>query len=204
MTAKYIIKILTLGDTMVGKSSIVLRFSDDKFDENVFATIGIDFKTKYIKVRDASVKVLIWDTAGQEKFRNIAKQYYKGANGVLLIYDVCNRKSFERIGFWLNELKENNKIDELYAILVGNKIDLEQRRVISKEEGEKYAEENNIKYLEVSAKTGEGILDLFNDITKGTMDKIFSTNNESNEDKEQIYAYIDNKRLRKKKKKCCM
>ena len=132
MTAKYIIKILTLGDTMVGKSSIVLRFSDDKFDENVFATIGIDFKTKYIKVRDASVKVLIWDTAGQEKFRNIAKQYYKGANGVLLIYDVCNRKSFERIGFWLNELKENNKIDELYAILVGNKIDLEQRRVISK------------------------------------------------------------------------
>ena len=84
MTAKYIIKILTLGDTTVGKSSIVLRFSDNKFDDYKFPTIGIDFKTKYIKVRDASVKVLIWDTAGQEKFRNIAKQYYKGANGVLL------------------------------------------------------------------------------------------------------------------------
>ena len=204
MTAKYIIKILTLGDTMVGKSSIVLRFSDNKFDENQFATIGIDFKTKYIKVRDASVKVLIWDTAGQEKFRNIAKQYYKGANGVLLIYDVCNRKSFERIGFWLNELKENNKIDELYTILVGNKIDLPERRVISREEGEKYASDNNINYSEVSAKTGEGILDLFNDITKGTMDKIFSANGENNEDKEQIYAYLDNKNLKKKKKKCCM
>ena len=162
MTAKYIIKILTLGDTMVGKSSIVLRFSDDKFDENQFATIGIDFKTKYIKVKDASVKVLIWDTAGQEKFRNIAKQYYKGANGVLLIYDVCNRKSFERIEYWISELKENNKIDELYTILVGNKIDLPERRVISREEGEKYASDNNINYSEVSAKTGEGILDLFN------------------------------------------
>ena len=204
MTAKYIIKILTLGDTMVGKSSIVLRFSDNKFDENQFATIGIDFKTKYIKVRDASVKVLIWDTAGQEKFRNIAKQYYKGANGVLLIYDVCNRKSFERIEYWISELKENNKIDELYTILVGNKIDLPERRVISREEGEKYASDNNINYSEVSAKTGEGILDLFNDITKGTMDKIFSANGENNEDKEQIYAYLDNKNSGKKKKKCCM
>ena len=85
MTAKYIIKILTLGDTLVGKSSIVLRFSDNRFDDNHLATIGIDYKTKYIKVKDASVKVLLWDTAGQEKFRNIARQYYKGANGVLFL-----------------------------------------------------------------------------------------------------------------------
>ena len=99
MTAKYIIKILTLGDTLVGKSSIVLRFSDNRFDDNQLATIGIDYKTKYIKVKDASVKVLLWDTAGQEKFRNIARQYYKGANGVLLIYDVCDRKTYERIVF---------------------------------------------------------------------------------------------------------
>ena len=204
MTAKYIIKILTLGDTMVGKSSIVLRFSDNKFDDNQFATIGIDFKTKYIKVRDASVKVLIWDTAGQEKFRNIAKQYYKGANGVLLIYDVGNRKSFERLEYWISELKENNKIDELYTILVGNKIDLREKRVISREEGERYALNNNINYSEVSAKTGEGILELFNEITKGTMDKIFSANGENNEDKEQIYAYLDSKNLKKKKKKCCI
>ena len=203
MSAKYIIKILTLGDTMVGKSSIVLRFSDDKFDENQFATIGIDFKTKYIKVRDSSVKVLIWDTAGQEKFRNIAKQYYKGANGVLLIYDVGNRKSFERIAFWLKELKENNEIEKMYVVLVGNKIDLERKRVITKEEGEKYALDNDICFHEVSAKTGEGILDLFNDITKGTMDKIFETNEENKEDKEEIYAYLDNKKLNKKKKKCC-
>ena len=104
---------MTLGDTLVGKSSIVLRFSDNRFDDNQLATIGIDYKTKYIKVKDASVKVLLWDTAGQEKFRNIARQYYKGANGVLLIYDVCDRKSYERIGFWMDELKQNNEIEQL-------------------------------------------------------------------------------------------
>ena len=203
MSAKYIIKILTLGDTMVGKSSIVLRFSEDKFDDNQFATIGIDFKTKYIKVRDASVKVLIWDTAGQEKFRNIAKQYYKGANGVLLIYDVTNKKSFERIAYWMNELKDNNQINELDICLVGNKIDLEGR-VITREEGEKFALDNDIKYFEVSAKTSEGIEELFTSVTKGAVDKIFQANKEDNDDKKQIFEYLDKRSHRKKKKKCCM
>ena len=203
MTAKYIIKILTLGDTLVGKSSIVLRFSDNRFDDNQLATIGIDYKTKYIKVKDASVKVLLWDTAGQEKFRNIARQYYKGANGVLLIYDVCDRKSYERIGFWMDELKQNNEIEQLYIILVGNKIDLEEKRVVTREEAEKYAEDNNINYLEVSAKTGEGILDLFNEVTKGTMDKVFN-DHDNNEEKEKIKTYLDTNSNRKRKKKCCM
>jgi len=204
MTAKYIIKILTLGDTLVGKSSIVLRFSDNRFDDNQLATIGIDYKTKYIKVKDASVKVLLWDTAGQEKFRNIARQYYKGANGVLLIYDVCDRKSYERIGFWMDELKQNNEIEQLYIILVGNKIDLEEKRVVTREEAEKYAEDNNINYIEVSAKTGEGILDLFNEVTKGTMDKVFN-DQDNNEDKEKIKTYLDtNNNRKRKKKKCCM
>ena len=203
MTAKYIIKILTLGDTLVGKSSIVLRFSDNRFDDNQLATIGIDYKTKYIKVKDASVKVLLWDTAGQEKFRNIARQYYKGANGVLLIYDVCDRKTYERIGFWMDELKQNNEIEQLYIILVGNKIDLEEKRVVTREEAEKYAEDNNINYLEVSAKTGEGILDLFNEVTKGTMDKVFN-DQDNNEDKEKIKTYLDTNSNRKRKKKCCM
>ena len=203
MTAKYIIKILTLGDTLVGKSSIVLRFSDNRFDDNQLATIGIDYKTKYIKVKDASVKVLLWDTAGQEKFRNIARQYYKGANGVLLIYDVCDRKSYERIGFWMDELKQNNEIEQLYIILVGNKIDLEEKRVVTREEAEKYAEDNNINYLEVSAKTGEGILDLFNEVTKGTMDKVFN-DQDNNEDKEKIKTYLDTNNNMKRKKKCCM
>ena len=204
MAAKYIIKILTLGDTMVGKSSIVLRFSEDKFDDNQFATIGIDFKTKYIKMGDYSVKVLIWDTAGQEKFQNIAKQYYKGANGVLLIYDICNKKSFERVEFWLKELKENNKIDELYICLVGNKIDMEDKREISTEKGEQYAKDNNISFLEVSAKSGKGITELFNKAIKGSMDKVFATQEkEEGDDKVRLSSFFEKEEFKQKNKKCC-
>ena len=204
MSAKYIVKILTLGDTSVGKSSIVLRFSDNDFNDNQFATIGIDFKTKYIKMGDSSVKVLIWDTAGQEKFQNIAKQYYKGANGVLLIYDVGNRKSFERVDFWLKELKENNRIDELYVCLVGNKIDLGNKRVISTEEGEKYAKENNIQFLEVSAKSGEYVYELFNKAIKGSMDKVFSTNEkEEGDDKVRLSSFLEKDEFKQKNRMCC-
>ena len=204
MSAKYIIKILTLGDTMVGKSSIVLRFSEDKFDDNQFATIGIDFKTKYIKMGDSSVKVLIWDTAGQERFQNIAKQYYKGANGVLLIYDITRRKSFERVEFWLKELKENNRLDELFICLVGNKIDLEEKRVIKYEEGEKYALDNNIHFLEVSARSGKGITELFNKVIKGSMEKVFSSNEkEEGEDKVRLASFLEKDDYKQKNRRCC-
>ena len=204
MSAKYIIKILTLGDTMVGKSSIVLRFSEDKFDDNQFATIGIDFKTKYIKMGDSSVKVLIWDTAGQEKFQNIAKQYYKGANGVLLIYDITRRKSFERVEFWLKELKENNRLDELFICLVGNKIDLEEKRVIKYEEGEKYALDNNVHFLEVSARSGKGITELFNKVIKGSMEKVFSSNEkEEGEDKVRLASFLEKDDYKQKNRRCC-
>jgi small GTP-binding protein len=206
MSAKYIIKIVTLGDTEVGKTSIVYRYFENKFNESILSTIGIDFKTKYIKVRDASVKVVIWDTAGQEKFRNIAKQYYQGANGVLLVFDVSDRKSFERIEYWLQEIKENNKIDSMYIVIVANKIDLINKRVVTREEAEKYAEKNNISYFEVSAKTGEGVAEMFNNITKGTIDKIFneSQNQSILEDRKQIFSYLDDTTVMKKDKRCCM
>ena len=204
MAAKYILKILTLGDTTVGKSSIVLRFSEDKFDDNQFATIGIDFKTKYIKLDKFSVKVLIWDTAGQEKFQNIAKQYYKGANGVLLIYDISNRKSFERIDFWLKELKENNRIDELFLYLVGDKIDMEDKRVISFQEGEKYAKKNDINFFEVSAKSGKGVTELFNNVINGVMEKILKKNEkEELEDKVRLSTFLEKNYKNEKNKKCC-
>ena len=166
MSANYVIKILTLGDTNVGKSSIVLRFVSDKFEEKMFSTIGIDFKSKFIKLGNQSIKVLLWDTAGQEKFQNIAKQYYNGANGVFLIFDITDKKSFERIDFWLQELKEHIRLDELHVVLVGNKIDNENKRVIKYEEANEYAEKNNVKYYEVSAKTTKGLNTLFNETIK--------------------------------------
>lgn len=204
MAAKYIIKILTLGDTQVGKSSIVLRYTEDKFDDNQFSTIGIDYKTKYMKMDDSSVKVLIWDTAGQEKFRNIAKQYYKGANGVLLIYDICSRKTFERVEFWLKELKENNRIDELFICLVGNKSDLEDKREISIEEGEKYAIDNNILFLEVSAKSGKGIIDLFKKVIKGALDKVYTKiEKEEGEEKVRLSSFLEKIDVKEKHRRCC-
>ena len=200
MAAKYILKILTLGDTTVGKSSIVLRFSEDKFDDNQLTTIGINFITKYIKVADSSVKVLIWD-AVQDNFQNISKQYYKGANGVLLIYDIGNRKSFERIDFWLKELKENNRKDELLICLVGNKIDLEDKRVITTEEGENYAKNNNILFFEVSAKTGKGVIELFNKVIGQIMDKVFEK--EEGEDKVRLSSFLEKGDCREKSKRRC-
>ena len=204
MSAKYIIKILTLGDTSVGKSSIVLRFTEEKFDDNQFSTIGIDFKTKFIKRGDSSIKVLIWDTAGQEKFQNIARQYYKGANGVLLIYDIGNRKSFQRIDFWLKELKDNNRLEELFICLVGNKIDMEDNREITREEGEKYAKDNNIIFFEVSAKTGDGINLLFDKVINGSMEKVFSViEKDEGDDKVRLSSIFEKGYIKEKNKKCC-
>ena len=204
MSAKYIIKILTLGDTSVGKSSIVLRFTEEKFDDNQFSTIGIDFKTKFIKRGDSSIKVLIWDTAGQEKFQNIARQYYKGANGVLLIYDIGNRKSFQRIDFWLKELKDNNRLEELFICLVGNKIDMEDKREITREEGEKYAKDNNIIFFEVSAKTGDGINLLFDKVINGSMEKVFSViEKDEGDDKVRLSSIFEKGYIKEKNKKCC-
>ena len=207
MSAKYIIKILTLGDTMVGKSSIVVRFSDNKFDDNIFSTIGIDFKTKFMKMGDSLVKVLIWDTAGQEKFQNIAKNYYKGANGVLLVYDISSKKSFERVGYWLKELKENQRVDDLYICLVGNKNDLDNKRKITADEGMKYAKENNIYFAEVSAKTGKGIPELFDNMVKGTMDKIYADNEKDEkdeiEDSLQLSPFTKKDKKNDKGNQCC-
>ena len=203
MSTKYVIKILTLGDSTVGKSSLVLRYSDNKFDDHLFSTIGIDFRTKYIKIGDSSVKVLIWDTAGQEKFQTVAKHYYKGANGVLLTYDISKRKSFNRIEFWLKELKENNKIDDLVIYLVGNKIDLEDKREISEEEGKKYAKENNINFFEASAKTGQGVNKLFNQIIKKTVDKIIASKGKEEAEDKKILDFFLDKPNKEKQKRCC-
>ena len=203
MSAKYIIKVLTLGDASVGKSSIVLRYSDNKFNEAWLSTIGVDSKRKIVKIKGETVKVSIWDTAGQEKFQNIVKQYYNGANGVLLIFDITNKKSFDKINFWYKDLKQSVNIDEIFVCLVGNKIDLEENRVISKEEAEEYARENNMQYLEVSAKTGEGIKELFDEATNKVMDKILINEKEDNDEKLRT-SFLNPEDFKPKKKKCCL
>ena len=202
MSANYILKILTLGDTTVGKSSIVLRYSDDKFNEsNTLATIGIDFKIKQVYRGGELIKVSIYDTAGQERFQNIIKHYYRGANGVLLTYDITNRSSFEKLDFWLQDLKENSDdIEDLYICLIGNKIDIEDKREVMSEEANKYAKDNNMPYFEVSAKTGEGIKKLFDDVIKGAMIKMLNSTERLDNFR---LSFLDKVDFKPKKKGCC-
>ena len=146
----YTLKILTIGESAVGKTCILLRFTDDKFLINHITTIGIDFKAKEINCDEKKVKLKIWDTAGQERFRNITKQYYKGADGILLVYDITDRNSFEKVRDWMKQIQENTQRDSISVVLIGNKCDLEDRQV-SFEEGERISKEFGIQFLETSA-----------------------------------------------------
>ena len=150
-------KILLLGDSTVGKTCFLLRFMEDSFIDLHMATIGLDYKLKTMILEEQKiVKVQIWDTAGQDKFRAITRNYYKGASGIILIFDVTNIKSFENIKKWINEIKEEIS-ENVSIVLIGNKIDNVKERKITKEQGEKIANESGTKFFETSAKTGEGI-----------------------------------------------
>ena len=151
-----IYKIILVGDSGVGKTCLLSMYINGKCGPTI-PTIALEFCTKEIELDDNyKVKVQLWDTAGQDKFRAITRNYYKGANGIILIYDVTNINTYENIKKWLNEIKEEIS-DKVSIILIGNKIDNENQRKITKEQGEKLANEVNIPFFETSAKTGEGI-----------------------------------------------
>ena len=204
MSTNYIIKILTLGATQVGKTSIVLRYSEDKFNYNKIATIGIDFKIKIIKKGNERIKVSIYDTAGQERFQNIVKHYYKGANGVLLIYDITKRDTFKNLDFWIKDLEDNSDIDNLFIYLIGNKNDMEDKREVSWVEANNYAKEKKLPYIEVSAKTGNNIQKLFDEVIKGAMTKMLTNENKDNSLNESIrLSFLEQEERTPKKYLCC-
>ena len=153
------LKFLTLGDSMVGKTSIVLRFVDNIFFDQTKSTIGVDFKTKIIKFGNKYIKIKVWDTAGQERFRTITRQYYKNAEGMILIFDVTEKKTFDQVGDWVTSIMENKQKDAK-VILVGNKIDCEER-VITKEQGEELAQKYQLPYYETSASTEQNVQKIF-------------------------------------------
>jgi len=205
MSTNYIIKILTLGETQVGKTSIVLRYSEDKFNYNKIATIGIDFKIKIIRKGNEKIKVSIYDTAGQERFQNIVKHYYKGANGVLLIYDITKRDTFKKLDFWIEDLKENaDNIDNLFIYLIGNKNDMEEKREVSFQEATDFAKDKQLPYIEVSAKTGNNIKKLFDEVIKGAMTKMLTNENKENSVNESIrLSFLDKEEKIPKNSACC-
>ncbi|KAK7078213.1 Ras-related protein Rab-18 [Halocaridina rubra] len=159
------LKILIIGESGVGKSSLLLRFTDDTFDPEQSATIGVDFKVKTITVEGNCTKLAIWDTAGQERFRTLTPSYYRGAQGVILVYDVTNRNTFAKLDMWLNELDTYSTKTDIVKMLVGNKIDKEKREV-SREEGLNFARRHTMLFIEASAKTKDGVQCAFEELVQ--------------------------------------
>lgn len=162
----HLFKLLMIGDAGVGKSSMLLRFTDDSFDEHIQSTIGVDFKVKHLDVASKRIKLTIWDTAGQERFRTLTSSYYRGAQGVVMVYDVTRRDSFENLEQWLKEVKlySPNNGEGVVKLLVGNKIDLKDNRKVSREEAEAWARSQGMLFLEASAKTRTGIKQCFMEV----------------------------------------
>ena len=154
-----IINIMTLGISSVGKTSFIFRFTENTFQNLIISTIGIDFKVKIIEIENIKYKLIFYDTAGQEKFKSVAPNLIKKAHGIIIMYDITNKSSFDSIPEIIKNIKEE-KGDDFPMILIGNKKDLEQDREIKKEEGEDLASKNGIEYFEISNKEGINIQEL--------------------------------------------
>ena len=192
----FLYKIVILGDTSVGKTCFFNRYVDNTFEEKTLGTIGIEYRLKNVQLENGStIKLQIWDTAGQERFNSISKSYYRGAHAIILIFSVTNKKSFENVKTWVNQIKEETN-EKITLILVGNKIDLVDKREIMENEGEELANEFDINYYECSAKTGENINLAFNELIKKMVKKIDKTKDNSTK------LILENKQ-NKKGNSCC-
>ncbi|KAL7754470.1 GTP-binding protein [Sorochytrium milnesiophthora] len=188
----YLIKLLLIGDSGVGKSCLLLRFSDDSFTPSFITTIGIDFKIRTIDLDGKRIKLQIWDTAGQERFRTITTAYYRGAMGILLVYDVTDERSFNRralanadIRNWIRNI-EQHASEGVNKILIGNKCDVAEKKVISKEQGQALADEYNIKFLETSAKSNIGVEEAFFSLARDIKKRLIDTQAPKEEKKDNV------------------
>ena len=161
----YLFKLLLIGDSGVGKSNMLLRFADDVYRDNLDSTIGVDFKICTQTVDGKTVKMQIWDTAGQERFRTIAASYYRGAHGIVVAYDVTDRKSFENVRMWMQEIEKYVQGD-VSRLLVGNKSDLSSKRCITHDEGKYLADELGVQFLETSAKDNSNVVETFSSLCR--------------------------------------
>ena len=192
-TDEYVYKVLLLGDTTVGKTCFLMKYTDKTFQDIHMATIGLDYRLKSMKLKSGkNIKLQIWDTAGQDRFRAITKNYYKGSHGIILIYDVTNVQTFENVKQWVSQIREEASANVIIYI-AGNKIDMEEERKVNKEEGEKLAEELGLPFVETSAKSGININETFEDLVE-RIDKIYG-NSPQKVTRNNLYKAKD--------KKCC-
>ena len=190
------VKIITLGDSHVGKSSLIFKFIEDKFSSSYMSTVGFDLKFKTIKINNEEIKVMIFDTAGQERFRSLASNYIKKANGILLVYDISDKNTFLNIENWMTSIKEESS-DTIPIILIGNKCDLDEQRKIQKEEGEQFANNNNLKFFETSCKDGDNVENCFIELTKQIIER--KKEKQFNPNTQKLVNIKD----KKKEKDCC-
>ena len=214
----YLFKLLLIGNSSVGKSSLLFRFVENVWDDSFVPTIGVDFvslitfytfyffnqKLKTLEVNGKKVKLQIWDTAGQERFKNINASYYRGGNGVLVVYDITDRESFENLNSWLIEIEKNaNK--NVYKLLIGNKCDLEESRKVTYQEGKDFAESNGMKFIETSAKTASKVQEAFelltNEIIKANLNK--EKGLEKKDNTKSVHLSSGGQDITQKKKGCC-
>ena len=171
MNYDYLLKYIIIGDAAVGKSNLLLRFTQNDFKNEYQLTIGVEFGAKNIEINNKKFRLQIWDTAGQENYRSITRAYYKNSVCAILVYDISNRESFEHISNWIEDcLAQSPKT--VFMVLVGNKSDLEDYRQVTFKEGEEMAKNNNIMFFETSAKTGENVEKIFEDSAKEINNKI--------------------------------
>jgi len=183
MSYAYLFKYIIIGDTGVGKSCLLLQFTDKRFQPVHDLTIGVEFGARMINIEGKQVKLQIWDTAGQEAFRSITRSYYRGAAGALLVYDITRRDTFNHLTTWLEDARQHSN-SNMVIMLIGNKSDLEARRDVKREEGEAFAREHGLIFMETSAKTAANVEEAFINTAREIYDKIqegvFDINNEAN------------------------
>jgi len=167
----HLVKLLLVGDSGVGKSSLLLRFSEGTFEQDQTPTIGVDFKLKFLDVDGKRLKLTVWDTAGQERFRTLTSSYYRGAQGVIFVYDISRRETFQNLaGIWAREVDMYATVGDCVKIVIGNKLDKESGREVSRDEAEEFARQNGCLFLECSAKSNAFVQEAFLELVRGVLE----------------------------------